>query len=197
MSTFFDTISRSYEDVEITDKGINTSQFLQASESLVSLFDLLGSTAFAVVKNDMNGNIKKIRERMLSHPLQSETLQELAANESKETKKPVATEGMMWLFRGLSFTATALRRSVTHKSEELNTSFNESYNVTLKKYHSFVVRPVFALAMKACPYRVDFYKKLGDDQAEVERKMNAWLNALDNIVTAMKTEYTVKKYGEV
>ena len=35
---------------------------------------------------------------MLSHPLQSETLQELAANESKE-KKPVATEGMMWLMR--------------------------------------------------------------------------------------------------
>jgi len=72
--------------------------------------DLLGSTAFAVVKNDMNGNIKvysnillrineqKIRDRMLSHPLQSETLQELAANESKE-KKPVATEGMMWLIR--------------------------------------------------------------------------------------------------
>lgn len=68
MSTFFDTIKRSYEDVEITDKGINTSQFLEASESLVSLFgnplytqlttDLLGSTAFAVVKNDMTGNIK-------------------------------------------------------------------------------------------------------------------------------------------
>jgi Glycolipid transfer protein (GLTP) len=93
---------------------------------------------------------------MLSHPLQSETLQELAANESKETKKPVATEGMMWLFRyacltvctddsGLSFTATALRRSATNKSEELSTSFNDSYSVTLKKYHSFVVKPVFAV----------------------------------------------------
>jgi hypothetical protein len=35
---------------------------------------------------------------MLSHPLQSETLQELAANETKEGKK-TATEGMMWLFR--------------------------------------------------------------------------------------------------
>lgn len=69
MSTFFDTMKRSYEDVEVTPKGINTSQFLEASESLVSLFgifplvarvnvDLLGSTAFAVVKNDMNGNIK-------------------------------------------------------------------------------------------------------------------------------------------
>ena len=72
MSTFFDTLKRSYQDVEITDKGINTSQFLEASESLVTMFgktpqstlreltcsDLLGSTAFAVVKNDMNGNIK-------------------------------------------------------------------------------------------------------------------------------------------
>lgn len=93
---------------------------------------------------------------MLSHPLESETLQELAMNESNE-KKPVATEGMMWLFRyttldilvnryrGLSFTATALRRSVTNPSEELTDSFNKSYDVTLKKYHSFVVRPVFAV----------------------------------------------------
>jgi hypothetical protein len=94
---------------------------------------------------------------MLANPLKSETLQELAANETKETKKPVATEGMMWLFRydsptstnhrGLSFTATALRRSATHKSEELSKSFNESYDVTLKKYHSFVVRPVFAVCL--------------------------------------------------
>ena len=71
MSTFFDTKKRSYENVEVTDRGINTIEFLEASESLVLLFgffpplslrelmlDLLGSTAFAVVKNDMNGNIK-------------------------------------------------------------------------------------------------------------------------------------------
>jgi hypothetical protein len=95
---------------------------------------------------------------MLSHPLQSETLQELAVNESKE-KKPVATEGMMWLLRflkylrdmthhrGLTFTATALRRSITNPSEELCDSFNKSYDVTLKKYHSFVVRPVFSVCL--------------------------------------------------
>ena len=38
MSTFFDTIKRSYTDVEITEKGINTEQFLEASESLVTMF---------------------------------------------------------------------------------------------------------------------------------------------------------------
>jgi hypothetical protein len=51
--------------------------------------------------------------------------------------------------------------------------------------------------MKACPYRADFYKKLGDDQVEVEKKMNAWLDALDGIVKEMKTEYVVKKYGDI
>ena len=38
MSTFFDTIKRPYQDVQITDKGINTTQFLEASESLVTMF---------------------------------------------------------------------------------------------------------------------------------------------------------------
>ena len=47
--------------------------------------------------------------------------------------------------RGLNFTASALRRSVTNPSEELSTSFNTAYDGTLKKYHSFVVRPVFSV----------------------------------------------------
>jgi hypothetical protein len=51
--------------------------------------------------------------------------------------------------------------------------------------------------MKACPYRADFYKKLGDDHVEVDKKMRAWLDALDKIVREMKTEYVVKKYGDI
>jgi Glycolipid transfer protein (GLTP) len=82
--TFFDKMKRSYKDVDTTG-GINTTQFLEASESLVTLFgislknttghtidavDLLGSTAFAVVKNDMNGNIKVARPAPLTPGLQ-------------------------------------------------------------------------------------------------------------------------------
>jgi|SRR5579859_3178160 len=110
---------------------------------------------------------------MLAAPLQSETLQELAANETKESKKATATEGMMWLFRyevggvwllivfrGLNFTATALRRSITIKSEELSSSFTEAYGVALKKYHSLMVRPVFSVPQPSSnpllhPGRVD------------------------------------------
>ena len=60
--------------------------------------DALGSVAFSPVKSDMMGNIKKVRERQLAAPAESETLQELVVNELK-TKKHVATEGLLWLVR--------------------------------------------------------------------------------------------------
>lgn len=47
-----------YQNVPITEDGIATSEFIDATEGVVKLFDLLGSSAFAVVQNDMNGNIK-------------------------------------------------------------------------------------------------------------------------------------------
>ena len=47
-----------YQNVPITEDGVATSEFIDATEGVVKLFDLLGSSAFAVVQNDMNGNIK-------------------------------------------------------------------------------------------------------------------------------------------
>ena len=51
--------------------------------------------------------------------------------------------------------------------------------------------------MKACPYRADFYKKLGDDKAKMDTQMTAWLDSLENIVNEMKTVYVTKGYGKV
>lgn len=57
--TFFDGIKRDFKNVSVSsDKKINTIEFLEAAESLVTLFDLLGSASFAPVTKDMNGNIK-------------------------------------------------------------------------------------------------------------------------------------------
>jgi hypothetical protein len=59
--TFFDTVKKSFVDVpldESRDSAIPTTEFLEAAESLTTLFDVLGSAAFKPVKNDMNGNIK-------------------------------------------------------------------------------------------------------------------------------------------
>ena len=164
MSTFFDEMKRSYEDVPVdSENKISTSEFLEASESLVKLFDLLGNAAFTVVQNDMNGNIAKIRKRLLAFPAESSTLQDLVNNERGQGKK-TASEGLLWLTRGLQFTAQAIRETVDSPTTEMTDTFNDAYKKTLSQYHGMLVRPIFKLAMKACPYRKDFFAKLGSDQ---------------------------------
>ncbi|WFD36050.1 hypothetical protein MCUN1_002921 [Malassezia cuniculi] len=178
MGTYFDTIKRSYIDVP-TANGVDTSEFISATEAVVGLFDLLGTSAFSVVQNDMNGNIK-----------------ELVKNEGAPgAKGRTATEGLLWLLRGLDFTAKALRRSI-ESDEELSVSFTKAYEVTLRAHHSFVVRPIFAVAMKACPYRKDFYAKLGQPQDVVAQKLRAWLEALEKIVRDMQQFYEQGGYAK-
>ncbi|KAF3942263.1 hypothetical protein ABW19_dt0203326 [Dactylella cylindrospora] len=190
--TFFDTLKLSFKGVTITSDGVNTTEFLTASESLVTLFDLLGAAAFGPVKSDMNGNIKKIRDRQNEALAVSTTLQQLVLAERAEKKK-TATEGLLWLLRGLDFTAKALRHNVDNPTEELTTSFNHSYEGTLKKHHNFIVKGIFSVALKATPYRSDFMVKLGgvDDKsaAKVNKQLTDWLEALENAVGILQKFY--------
>lgn len=186
-STFFDTMRRDFKNVNVTaDDKINTTEFLEAAESLVTLFDLFGSSAFSVVQNDMNGNIKKIRARQLTNPVSNEYIQDVVLGEVTEKKKD-ATQGLLWLTRGLRFTADAMRRNIDIPQEELSDSFTASYNATLTKYHNMLIRPVFKLAMKACPYRKDLYEKLGSDQEKVKVQLSEWISALEKQVGIIET----------
>ncbi|KAI9183272.1 hypothetical protein H9P43_004189 [Blastocladiella emersonii ATCC 22665] len=184
MTTYFDTLNKNYTQVTVTDDGINTAEFLTATEDLIKMLDLLGSSAFKPVQSDMSGNVKKIRDRYNTDNGKNSTLQKLVSSEKADGKN-TATEGLLWLTRGLDFCAKALRRSVTNADEELTVSFTKSYEETLKQYHSFVVRPIFTVAMKACPYRKDFYAKLGTDTARVSTQLSEWLGALEGHLGAL------------
>ncbi|KAL7273021.1 hypothetical protein RUND412_004140 [Rhizina undulata] len=191
--TFFDTAKKNYKDVPVVDGKVATTEFLEASETVVSLFDILGSTAFAAVQKDMTGNIKKLRERQLSKPAESATLQDLVNNELAE-KKHNATEGLLWLNRGLEFTSKALRKNYDSPTEELTVSFTNAYGETLKKHHNMLVKGVFGLAMKACPYRADFYSKLGSDEVKVKEQLEEWLTSLELIVAKLNVFLADKKW---
>ncbi|EMC96391.1 hypothetical protein BAUCODRAFT_139209 [Baudoinia panamericana UAMH 10762] len=182
--TYFDNAKRSFTQVPVNkskEDAISTTEFLEASESLTGLFDVLGSAAFRPVKSDIVGNITKVRNRQLEAPLESETLQDLCLNELK-AKKHTATEGLIWLNRALDFTAQGIRHNLSHPTEELSTSFRDAYGNTLKPHHSFIVKPIFSAAMSATPYRKDFYPKLGDDQTRVQKELDEWLTALEERV---------------
>ncbi|KAI3320162.1 glycolipid transfer protein [Xylariaceae sp. AK1471] len=187
-ATLLSTFKRSFVDVPVdaeNDNAISTAEFLDAADSLTTMFDVLGSVAFSPVKSDMLGNIKKIRERQLAAPAESETLQALVKNELK-TKSHKATEGLLWLVRGLDFTCIALSQNLAKADEELSASFRNAYGATLKPHHGLLIKPVFSAAMSACPYRKDFYPKLGADHDAVSTELRAYLVALEKIVAILK-----------
>ncbi|KAK2772523.1 hypothetical protein FQN53_004610 [Emmonsiellopsis sp. PD_33] len=184
--TWFDSMKRSFADVPVADdSGVSTIEFLEAAEALTTLFDLLGSVAFTPVKNDLLGNIKKIRDRYLAAPTLSETLQSLVENELKE-KKHTASGGLLWLLRGLDFTAQALRHNIANAAQELSDSFRAAYSTTLRAHHNFLVKPIFGAAMSATPYRKDFYAKLGEDSAKSQTALEVETAALEKIVAILK-----------
>jgi len=202
MPPYLDTV-KSFADVPITDLGVATISFLEAAEGLVGLFDLLGSAAFTVVQSDLKGNITKVRARYNAFPDQSATLEKLVENEAKEKKRP-ATEGLMWLLRGLSFTCKSLQNLQATKDKELKAAFLEGYEGSLKPFHNFVVKGVFSVAMSACPYRKDFYTKLAADpsggepesQERLDAELDKWLAGLHDIVTRMQKFYADGKYDK-
>lgn len=90
------------------------------------------------------------------------------------------------MVRGLEFTCIGLSSNITKPSEELADSFRGAYSNTLKPHHNFLVKPIFSAAMSACPYRKDFYAKLGADEEKVRADLRLYLAALDKIVGILK-----------
>ncbi|KAF9452770.1 glycolipid transfer protein [Macrolepiota fuliginosa MF-IS2] len=201
MAPYLRTV-KSFADVN-TEGGVDTLQFLEASEGLVGLLDLLGSAPFAVVQADLKGNITKVKARYNAVSEKSKTLESLVENEKGE-KKRTATEGLLWLLRGLSFTCGALQKVQADKKQELAAAFSKSYEENLKQFHNFVVKGIFSVAMKACPYRVDFFAKLRADkdggpeaiQEDLDAELDKWLAALNTIVQHMQDFYEKGEYGK-
>ncbi|KAI9259138.1 glycolipid transfer protein domain-containing protein [Helicostylum pulchrum] len=186
-SPFERVITRSYVDVD-TSNGIHTEQFLEATDGLINMFDLFGSSAFNVVQNDMRNNVKKIRTWFVDDTEANDTLENLMANES-HLKKRRATEAVVWLKRGLDFTAQSLWHSLDHPNDELSVSFIKAYNATLRPFHSFIVRPIFNLAMNACPWRQDFYANIGIEDEKSTQLMREWLEGLFKIIDKLNREF--------
>ena len=87
---------------------------------------------------------QKVRTRHDAVPAKATTLQ-LLVTEEKAEKATTATQGLLWLLRGLEFTCKALQIAQADTSKELSAAFTEAYGVTLKQYHNFVVKGIFAV----------------------------------------------------
>ncbi|VDB96630.1 unnamed protein product [Peniophora sp. CBMAI 1063] len=184
MAPKFQTV-KSFHDVS-TEQGVDTPSFLEASEGLMDLFDLFGSVVFGFVQTDLRSNIAGVRARYASHVDKSETLEMLVVSERSEDHRH-GTACLVRLVRGLSFTCTALQEAQRDEKAQLHVCFRRAYDKVLKHHHSFVIRSVVTLAIRAVPHREDFFVALaeGEDQSKLMEEMHKWLSALDDIVQRM------------
>ncbi|XP_074540077.1 pleckstrin homology domain-containing family A member 8 [Halichoeres trimaculatus] len=201
VDTFFSTMSHRFSDIRLDDdNGIPTQEFLDSCYAIVPVLDKLGSTVFAPVKMDFVGNIKKIHQKLMSDPDSFPTLQSIVLHEVQTDLAKVrnsATEALLWLRRGLKFLKEFL--SEIHTGEQdIQGALNNAYGKTLRQYHGWVVRGVFALALRAAPSYQSFtaalVSKEGDElksgfTSGVHRDLGVYLPAMEKQLAILDDLY--------
>jgi len=197
MAPHFET-AKSFADVPITDDGVDTETFLQASDGLVQMFELLGSGVFGFVQNDIRSNVAGVRQRFQAASKDSMTLEQLVRIENEGGSR-VATACLIRLIRGLSFTCCALMHMQKDPDAELYICFKRSYDEVLRHHHSFVIRSVVTVAIRAVPYRHDFYQRIaqGGSTEKLDIELAKWLAGLDIIVKRISAFVDEGGYGKV
>ncbi|OXB53653.1 hypothetical protein ASZ78_000183 [Callipepla squamata] len=201
--TFFSVMSNRFSDIELQEEeGIPTEEFLESCYAIVPVLDKLGPTVFAPVKMDFVGNIKKINQKFITNKEEFDTLQKIVLHEVSAGVAQVrnsATEALLWLKRGLKFLKGFLTE-VKNGEKNIQTALNNAYGRTLRQHHGWVVRGVFALALRAAPTYEDFVAALSvedcDPQEEtfykaMQRDLNIYLPAMEKQLNILDTLYEV------
>ncbi|KAM7420621.1 hypothetical protein PAMA_015040 [Pampus argenteus] len=207
VETFFSTMSHRFSDLRLDDdNGIPTQQFLDSCYAIVPVLDKLGPTVFAPVKMDFVGNIKKIQQKLMSDPDSFPTLQSIVLHEVRTDVTQVrnsATEALLWLRRGLKFLKEFLTE-INSGEKDIHGALNNAYGKTLRQYHGWVVRGVFALALRAAPSYQSFAAALvsreGDEMKSgftsgIHRDLGMYLPAMQKqlaILDALYEEYNLE-----
>ncbi|XP_060777779.1 pleckstrin homology domain-containing family A member 8 isoform X2 [Neoarius graeffei] len=204
VATFFSSMSHRFSDIRLEDdSGIPTRAFLDSCYAIVPVLDKLGPKVFAPVKMDFVGNIKKVQRKLQSDPDNFPTLQSIVLHEVEMEVAQVrnsATEALLWLKRGLKFLKEFLSE-LDAGEQDIHAALNSAYGKTLRQYHGWVVRGVFALALRAAPSYGGFMAALvcheGDELKEafmsgMHRDLAVYLPAMEKqlaILDALYEEY--------
>ncbi|KAL5477835.1 hypothetical protein EMCRGX_G024683 [Ephydatia muelleri] len=160
---------------------IQTQPFLLACSQIIPFFDVLGPTAFKPVKSDINGNI------------QATFATEIAEGTSKGSYS--CTVGLLWLKRALEFVYVFLE-TVLSGEQDLVKCANKAYEASLKRYHGWLVKGIFAVAVRAVPYYQDFMVALKKDpstsDSQVLEDMRTSITLLKANIDEINRFYTQK-----
>uniref|UniRef100_A0A183D098 GLTP domain-containing protein n=1 Tax=Gongylonema pulchrum TaxID=637853 RepID=A0A183D098_9BILA len=163
-------------------------------------------TAFIPVKNDISGNVRKVKTKYESAREKCKYVEDLVDYDLAHNggKMANATEGLLWLKRGLEFMLELLSEMVRvyrssmdkSKTDSLTGIINDAYNSTLKRHHGFVSKQLFKVVILAAPTRSTILKALAEGREDADDIcINHIALHLDNFRTnvAHIVNYYVKK----
>lgn len=154
VQTFFSTMDHSFVGLaKTTREHIPTLQFLDCCQAVLPVFDVLGSTAFAPVKMDIQGNINKLTTKYRTAPAKCASLLGTVRREMDDGTtgaRNSSTDALLWLKRALEFIHAFLCEIHSGK-QTLAECAGAAYGRTLKSHHGWVVRGVFLVALRALP----------------------------------------------
>lgn len=169
--TFFSAMEHSFTNLASSaTNNIPTEQFLQSCRSILAVFDVLNSTAFVPVKMDIQGNIGKLQARLDSDPARFAALLDMVQQEVDAgscSARNSATDALLWLARALAFIHAFLEQ-IHAGNAVLSDCASAAYNVTLKCHHGWVVRSIFAVALRAMPELELFIEAMAPSPKDAE-----------------------------
>ncbi|MFH4976038.1 hypothetical protein AB6A40_002747 [Gnathostoma spinigerum] len=173
--TYFSHSERMFPMIE--SNKIPTEQFLKACQGIADFVGFLGA-AFTPVKNDISGNVKKVRAKFETNKERFKYVEDLIDDDLavNNGKLGIATEGLLWLKRGLEFMLEFLGYMVEEYRNSKNKSeteslvgiINKAYERTLKRHHNFVSKQLFKVVILAAPYRRTVLKTLAEGQDGID-----------------------------
>lgn len=181
------------EEMENSGGKVPARAFCNASTELIAIFDAFGK-AFGIVKGDMTGNVEKLKKNIEAFSGSNVSLQELVQSDIDKDilkKDDSSYVALLWLKRALQFIQQFLI-SLAVPNTESSDAASTAYELTLKKYHGFVAKTAFSVAVKAAPYRKDLMKTIAPNAADPEKFIT------ENLVTfnpkLEKVLSTIQKY---
>ncbi|CAO4368556.1 unnamed protein product [Caenorhabditis nigoni] len=190
----------------LTEDGkIPTAQFLSACQGISDFVSFLGTT-FTLVRKDIQGNVDKVRTRFEKDQEGQKYLQDLIDADLAEHggKFGIATEGLLWLKRGLQFMLELLSEMVAAynngqphaKTEDLSAAVATAYAKSLKRHHGFIAKQAFKVVTMAVPYRHTILKAVALGQEGLDDVCIHHIQChLDNFRLNVKTlvDYYISK----
>lgn len=154
MSHFFTSLPL-FPPVDTDD--IELEQFLKAADGIKSFVSILGPKLFSPVVKDMQGNIDRLYKCTPSHnTLKSVVKAGLDKNDSVYKYEPILA--LLWLSRAIQFIGlflTLLLQDYTNgiKEKNLTNYFQSAYDMSLKKFHSWITKKIVTVILSHAPDR--------------------------------------------